>query len=136
MVKGEGLVTDAMKDPGILLAFAYVLPPVSSAWLLWRHGRDAEARFHAWQAIWIAALFAAGVVALEAMALSLGLVARPLGLLLDAAEMLFKGLSLSVWFACLVAAFAGRRLHVPLAGGFAQRMCCGDAVRLQAPHRN
>jgi uncharacterized membrane protein len=108
-------------EPQFAAALAYLAGPFSGLIILLAERTNRFVRFHAWQAI-------IGLGGLGLLAVGL-LLSAFLGLFLSpsafTALYMLAGVTavvwLAVWALCLVKAFGGSTLKLPLAGGYAER---------------
>ena len=108
-------------EPASAAALAYLAGPFSGIVILLAERTNRFVRFHAWQAI--IALGGLGLVAALLLASAfLGLFISPTFFrLLYVGSAVAAVLWLAVWCVCLVNAFGGSALRLPLAGRLAER---------------
>jgi uncharacterized membrane protein len=107
--------------PRVAAVLAYLAGPFSGALVLLAERTSGYVRFHAWQSV--LGLGALGVIVVMVLGLafaSLMVSARAFFFLYLVAG-LFWASWVVCWVICMVQAFNGRRWHLPIAGGYAER---------------
>lgn len=121
MIPGPAGPSTTGLDPRLAGTLAYLAGPLSGVLLLVAERSSTEVRFHAWQSILaLGALWALGfflyVLAFTALFVS----AAGFRVLLWLAVLVWAGW-IVLWVICLVRAYQGQRLKLPLAGEIAER---------------
>lgn len=119
---GEGVSVYTGLTPRVAGSLAYLAGPLSGALLLATEPASRFVRFHAWQAVLALGLLGIAAVAFLGLAFVL-LVVSPTAfwtmLWLSAAT---GAAWIGVWGLCVVSAYKGRALKLPLAGHYAERL--------------
>ena len=122
---GEGASVYTGLTPRAAASLAYLAGPLSGALLLATEPASRFVRFHAWQAVLALGLLGIAAVAFLGLAFVL-LVVSPTAfwtmLWLAAAT---GAAWIVVWGLCVVSAYKGRALKLPLAGNYAERHTAG-----------
>jgi len=122
---GEGVSVYTGLTPRVAASLAYLAGPLSGALLLATEPASRFVRFHAWQAVLGLGLLGIAAVAFLGLAFVL-LVVSPTAfwtmLWLAAAT---GAAWIGVWALCVVSAYKGRTLKLPLAGNYAERHAAG-----------
>lgn len=108
-------------EPQFAAALAYLAGPLSGILILLAERTNRFVRFHAWQAI--IALGGLGLLAvLSLLGAFLGLFVSPsVFTTLNMLAAVIGVLWIAAWAICLVKAFGGAVIRLPLAGGLAER---------------
>lgn len=108
-------------EPQFAAALAYLAGPLSGILILLAERTNRFVRFHAWQAI--IALGGLGLLAvLSLLGAFLGLFVSPtVFTTLNMLAAVFGVLWIAAWAICLVKAFGGAVIRLPLAGNLAER---------------
>jgi len=122
---GEGVSVYTGLTPRVAASLAYLAGPLSGALLLATEPASRFVRFHAWQAVLALGLLGIAAVVFLGFAFVL-LIVSPMAfwtmLWLAAAT---GAAWIGVWALCVVSAYKGRALKLPLAGSYAERYAAG-----------
>ena len=123
---GEGVSVHTGLTPRVAASLAYLAGPLSGALLLATEPASRFVRFHAWQAVLALGLLGVAAVVFLGLAFVL-LIVSPMAfwtmLWLAAAT---GAAWIGVWALCVVSAYKGRTLKLPLAGDYAERYAAGS----------
>jgi uncharacterized membrane protein len=116
-------------SPEMASTMAYLAGPFSGALILATERRNAEVRFHAWQAVLALGVLGAAAVLSLILAFAFLIVSPTLFWVMLWLSAATATAWVALWGVCLVGAFRGRAWKLPIAGGYAARLASVTSLR-------
>jgi uncharacterized membrane protein len=108
-------------NPQISGLLAYLIPPVTSFFILILERDNKELKFHAWQGILLGGFFYTLIFALEVISTLIGMIATYLGIMIGLWIPLIILAGIVLWATCLYRVYNEETWKIPYLGDYAEK---------------